>query len=309
MVRGVGAGDESINALAERQHGVVSRAQVRASGLSRAAIRHRLDHGRLVEITPRVYRIAGAPESERAAVMATVLSAGADAVATASTGLALAGVRDLRLLPARVVIARRPHALSLPGVTETFRLPESQRCVVDGIPTATAARALFDLAGVVPRRRLERAVDAALSERRVTVPQLEAVISDLAERGRSGTANLRLVVAERADGYHLTKSELEHRFLELVRTAGFPVPECQVRFAGPLGWIGDVDFVWRTPRLIVETDGGAFHDSVTDRADDERRDRALEQLGWSVLRFGWIDVTQRPTSVVRMVRTALELAG
>jgi len=59
----------------------------------------------------------------------------------------------------------------------------------------------------------------------------------------------------------------------------------------------------------VETDGREFHDSVSDRDADERRDRALEAAGWTVLRFGWIDVTRRPTSVVRTLRAALAAAA
>jgi len=62
-------------------------------------------------------------------------------------------------------------------------------------------------------------------------------------------------------------------------------------------------------RVIVETDGGAFHDSITDRQNDERRDRALEGEGLTVLRFSWNDVMYRPTSVVHTLRRALAVAA
>ena len=301
--------DELIADIGARQHGVISRAQARADGLTRGAIKHRIDTGRWLEITPRVYRLAGAPMTDRAWIMATVLSAGADGVSTSNTALAQHRIRDFRVFPVRVVAARRPHALALDGVSETFWLPESHRTIVDGIPTATVARALFDLAATVGPRRLERSVDAALAARRVSVPQLVTLLGDLAERGRTGSGRLRRVVAARLDGCAGPTSALESEFLELVDRHGLPRPECQVGMAGQLGWIGDVDFAWSEGRVVVETDGGAYHDSITDRENDERRDRALEQAGWTVLRFNWIDVTTRPTSVVRTVKRALAIAG
>jgi hypothetical protein len=301
--------DDAIADLARRQHGVISRAQARGHGLTRGAIAHRVDVGRWCAITSRVYRIAGTPETDRSIVMATVLSAGADAVATAGTALALHGVRDFALLPARVVVARRPHALALPGVGETFRLPESHRTVVDEIPTASVARALFDLGASVGIRRLARGVDAALAARRVTLPDLEALLGELAERGRTGSGRLRAVVDVRRQFGDGPTTTLESRFLELVDDHGLPRPKCQVGLAGALGWIGTVDFVWAAPRVVVEADGGAFHDRITDRENDERRDRALEAAGWTVLRFSWIDVTKRPTSVVHTLKRALAVAA
>jgi very-short-patch-repair endonuclease len=301
--------DQLIAELAARQHGVFTRAQARAIGLSPSAIAHRLQAGRWVEITPRVYRLAGAPETERSTVSATVLSAGTPAVATGTTTLALHDVRSFTLIPPMVVAARRPHRLALPGVTETFLLLPSQRIVVDGIPTATVARALFDLAGTFGERRLARAVDAALAARKVTVPQIQTVVDELAERGRRGSPALRRILAERGKSYRPPTTDLESAFLELVLDSGLPVPERQATMTGTLGWIGSVDFLWRSPRVVVETDGGEFHDSVTDRQNDERRDRALELEGWTVLRFGWNDVIHRPTSVLHTVRRALAIAA
>jgi very-short-patch-repair endonuclease len=301
--------DQLVAELAANQHGVFGRAQVRAIGLSPMAIRHRLATGRWIPVTDRVYRMAGAPETERSIVTATVLSAGEPAAATGTTTLALHGVRSFSLVPPMVIAGRRPHRLALPGVVETFLLPESHRTVVDGIPTVTVARALFDLAGTFRDRRLERAVDAALAARAVTIPAIRAVVDDIAERGRTGSPALRRIIAERGGGHRPPTSELESAFLQLVRDAGLPEPERQAVMAGALGWIGSVDFSWSRQRVVVETDGGAFHDSVTDREDDERRDRALEQEGWTVLRFNWNDVTKRPTSVVRTVRRALAVAA
>ncbi len=293
-----------------RQHGTLTRRQARASGLHRSVVHRRLRRGIWIATNDEVLRVASAPRTERQQVMEVVLSGGPGAVATASTALALRGIRGGRLLPAVVVTGRRPPRWALPGVSESFRLPESHCTELDGIPTATVARALFDLAARVRPERLARAVDAALAARAVTVPALDAVLRDLAEHGRNGSAALRLVLEDsRRRGRAGPSTGLEAEFLGLVRAAGLTEPACQVDVGGRLAWIGRVDFLWRAAQVIVEVDGGPYHDSVTDRADDEVRDRALEAAGWTVLRFSDLDVSARPTSVVRTLSRALAVAA
>jgi very-short-patch-repair endonuclease/predicted transcriptional regulator of viral defense system len=301
--------DERLGALAMRQHGVVTRRQVRALGFDRNAIARRLRSGALVAINTHVYRARGAPETPRSLVMAAVLSGGPDALASGWTALALHGIRGCELLPVDVVTSRRPPVSALPGVRETFRLDPTHRTEIDGIPCVTVARALFDLAATVSPGRLARIVDTALAARRTTVAELMRVIDDLAEHGRAGSAAMRRVVADRLGDYAAPATELESAFLELVVTSGLTEPSRQVDLGGALSWIGRVDFVWRNARVVVETDGREFHDSVSDREADERRDRALETAGWTVLRFGWMDVTRRPTSVIRTLRAALAAAA
>ena len=295
----------TIDVLAARQHGIITRAQARAAGRSRATIARLEKSGAWVGLNDHVFRLASAAPTDRSVLMAAALSAGPEAVVTAAPALALHTVRGFHLGEVRVVTSRRRPRWALAGVQETFLLPEHHRTVVDGIPTATVARALFDLASDCSPLRLRHSTDAALAAKLVTIPQLQRVLDDLAERGRHGTAEMRLVLKERLGTYAAPSTELESAFLDLVRDAGLPEPDRQVNLGNQLAWIGQVDFVWRAYRLIVETDGGGTHDSITDRRADERRDRALEAAGWTVLRFSWIDVIYRPTSVRRILQRAL----
>ena len=217
----------------------------------------------------------------------------------------LRGVRDFELLPPVVVVGRRPPRLALRGVRESFRVLESHHTVVDGIPCATVARALFDNARDLHVRRVALDVDKALSGRHVTLTELHQMLDDLSMRGRGGVGKMRTVLADRDELFRAPTSALEARFLELVVSHGLPEPERQVDVFGSQGLVATVDFAWTERRLIVETDGSAFHDSPTDRRRDQRRDHALERLGFTVLRFGWNDVVHRPTSVLRILRTAL----
>ncbi len=242
-------------------------------------------------------------------VMAVVLSGGPEAIASGATALALQDIRDSALVPAVVVVGRRPPRGALPGLRESFRILDTHRTKVDGVPCATVARALFDDARGQPKWRVEQRVDAALAARPELFGELVVILDDLAASGRSGIVHMRDVINDRHDAYRAPTTWLEARFLDLVRSHGIAEPERQVEIFGRHGRIGTVDFAWPAARLVVETDGGAFHNSVTDRQNDERRDRQLEQQGLAVLRFSWIDVVHRPTSVVRMVKNALRAAA
>lgn len=298
-----------IDDITARQRSLITGTQARAAGLSRGAVRHRSDRRIWIEVHRNVFRVAGAPVTPASEVMALVLAGGADACATAATALALHAVRgfERRLLPAIVGTPRRLPRNPPAGLVETLLLPSNHRSTIDGIPTVTVARALFDYGSAVGVKRLATAVDAALAGRKVTIGALQGVLDDLAERGRAGTVNLRAVLAERAEGYRAPESTLEGSFVEFIDRHRLPPPDRQVNPDGLLDDDERVDFAWPFARLVVETDGNAFHNSPSDRARDERRDRALERGGWTVLRFGWNDVLHRPTSVRAILRRALGL--
>ncbi|WP_299814634.1 endonuclease domain-containing protein [uncultured Roseibium sp.] len=61
-----------------------------------------------------------------------------------------------------------------------------------------------------------------------------------------------------------------------------------------------VDFAAPAHRLIVELDGSP-HGESQGRARDERRDRALEHLGWMVLRFWNTEVLSDLDGVCRKI--------
>ena len=120
------------------------------------------------------------------------------------------------------------------------------------------------------------------------------------DRQRSTVARvLRLVDAR-------SGSVLESVSRVLFAEAGLPPPLTQFevrRLDGRL--LGRVDFAWLDHRLVVETDGYAFHADRERYRSDRRRTNALVIDGWQVLRFSWEDVMHAPESVVEAVRAAL----
>jgi hypothetical protein len=72
--------DELIAGFAIRQHGVVSRTQLLLAGVSRDAIRHRMETKSLHRIHPTVYAVGHSLVSLDARYMAAVLACGDGAV-------------------------------------------------------------------------------------------------------------------------------------------------------------------------------------------------------------------------------------
>jgi predicted transcriptional regulator of viral defense system len=267
--------DEVIAVLAERQHGVVARRQLVALGLGSRAIDHRLECGRLHLLHRGVYSVGHRVLSQRGRWMAAVLACGAGAVLSHRSAAALWGIRPTSRPSVEVTTARRLHAR--PGLhPHRAVLPADEVTVHDGIPTTTSARTLLDLAAVVPRRTLERALDEA-EILRLPGP---ATLLDRYPR-RRGAATLRtLLVTSRSPTP--TRTELEDKFLTFVDDWGFDRPDVNTIIEGL-----EVDAAWRDARLIVELDGFATHGTRRGFERDRKRDRRLTAAGWCVIRLTW----------------------
>jgi hypothetical protein len=297
--------DERTEALARGQHGLISRRQAIDLGWTESAIRHQRGKGGLVEVRPRVYRLPGAPDTPLLRAMAAVLAGGSDALLAYASAAALHCLPGFKLAPFTVSV-RRDGRRSQSDIRfeQSLSMPLHHRRVVNDIPCTSVARTLFDLCGDRETHpgRAARALDTALARRMVTRPALWRVLDDLAERGRAGTVWMRTLLMERGDRYVPPESELEARFIDLVRRYGLPAPQRQVDLGDADQWIGRVDFVWRAAKLIVEVDGAAFHDGLLDRQRDEARDAAFTASGWTVLRFRWADVVDSPGAVAAELR-------
>lgn len=77
----------------------------------------------------------------------------------------------------------------------------------------------------------------------------------------------------------MPQSEIEKQFARACRTAGLEVEAEQ--------YVGRYrpDFMIRDRKFIIELDGHDTHSSVDDRTRDVQRQRYLQRLGWTVIRF------------------------
>ena len=157
---------------------------------------------------------------------------------------------------------------------------------VEGIPCTTVARTLLDLAAVTDRRGLIAAITRAEQLKIYDGAAVEAVLDRA--RGKQGARLLRSVLADWSDDR--TRSELERRLLALLRRHALPEPEVNARITLESQTI-QPDFMWRAPRVILETDGYATHGTRKAFGDDRRRDQLLTRNGWTTLRaaYGQLD--------------------
>jgi very-short-patch-repair endonuclease len=286
--------DRQILAVGDRQHQVVTRTQLTALGLDDRAIRRRVRAGHLHRVHRGVYAVGHPRLTTYGRFLAAVVSCGDGAVLSHMSAAVLLG-----LLPERG--PRIDVTVPTPGgrgrrrliVVHRSPLPAGEVMVRDDIPVTTPARTIVDLADVLTRRRLERAIDEAA--------YLRLDLEGLAPRsGRRGAGLLARVLAEHNAGSTWTRSELEERLLALCRRADLPQPEVNQMAEGH-----EADFLWRCARLIVETDGWDSHRTRGAFERDRKRDAEHTASGWRVVRLTKRRLAREPDAVAEQLRRLL----
>jgi very-short-patch-repair endonuclease len=296
---------KAISELAERQHGVIATPQLYSLGLSETQVRHRARNSWLHRIHRGVYAVGHRRLTQQGVWMAAVLACGQDGVLSHQAAGELWQIRqsregrhERRLVD--VAIPSPDGARSRPGLI-VHRIPTlrpGEMTTHKGIPVTNVARTLLDLATILARRHLERAIDEAERLRLCRQGELEEIVERHA--GRAGAGALGQVLASHHAGSTVTRSELEERFLALCRSHHLPQPEVNVPL---LDYV--VDFLWRDLNLVVEVDGRGTHGTRRAFQADRDRDGRLAVAGYQVLRFTWWDVTRRPVVVADRVRRLL----
>jgi Transcriptional regulator, AbiEi antitoxin/Protein of unknown function (DUF559) len=299
--------ERAIGALATRQGGVVSRAQLLETGLGEGAIDARVARGRLLVLHRGVYAVGHGAVSRRGSWIAALLCVGPGAVLSHGTA---AAVWDLRLArgPIHVSVGGRTGPLRHAGlvVHRPRRLPPDEVTEHDGLAVTTVERTLVDVAARASVRELEKTVAAAERVGVLDAQALGAVLE--ASVGRRGIGRLRAALGV-AGPDTFTRSELEERFLALLRRHRLPLPELNAWIAFGDGEGAEADALWRGSRLIAELDGFATHGTRRAFRDDRRRDRRLKLADYEVLRFTWDDVVDRPADTAAELRQHLAGRG
>jgi very-short-patch-repair endonuclease len=276
-------------AIAARQHGVVTTTQLLAAGWSRDVISGR--RGWLRRVHRGVY-LVGPLAAEHTAAMAAVLAT--DGEVSHYPAAVLWDWRPPREGPMHVIAARRGR----PGITvHRVALNPADISRRHGIPVTSAARTLLDIAATEPTAELERALNEAGLQRRVSPHSLNEQFSRYPHH--RGTAALKNAITIEP---RLTRSDLERIALGLIRRARLPEPETNVRVEGH-----EVDLLWRDHGLIVEIDSWAFHSMRSSFEQDRRRDQRLTTAGYRVIRITDRQLTNEPELVVATLTRALAL--
>jgi hypothetical protein len=286
--------DTLIARLAGRQHGVVARWQLIALGVSRTAIDRRVADGRLRRLHRGVYAVGAI--GRKGYWMAAVLACGAGALLSHRDAAALWDLRSTSrsAIDVSVLGARRRSRPRL-TIHSAGSLHPDDRAEIDGIPVTSVARTLLDLAEVVPPTELRRAYEAAERHRVLDLRAVHEVLQR--SNGRRGVAALRALLDYDPEPAIDSKSDLESRFLDLVRESGLPVPALNVLVEGDL-----VDAYWPRARLVVELQSYEHHAHREAFERDNSKLTRLQVAGYVVLPLTHRKMRDEAGEVVAAVR-------
>jgi very-short-patch-repair endonuclease len=229
--------------------------------------------------------------------MAAALAVKPHAVLSHRSAAALHGLRPSSNPSVDVLIPRRSGPTRRDGIRvhRTTILPASERTEVDGIPVSSWARTLLDLAAVVNRQSVAKALERSEELRLFDFPTLAALLANHPGHQGIGKLERALVLYEPR-----SRSELQRLFRQLCERYGLPTPEEEQDIGGH-----PVDFLWRRQRLVVETDGWRFHRTRQAWARDREQEARMVVAGYTVLRPTWDDVTANARTTAGRVRKLL----
>jgi very-short-patch-repair endonuclease len=275
--------------LASRQHGVLARSQLLALGYSSSSIRHRVAAGKLHRVSTGVYAIGRPRLTLHGRWMAAVLSCGHGAALSHRSAAALWRIQPVTGAHIEVSVPARLRPRRTGIVVHRRSGLDRKVTRHHDIPVTTPVWTLVDLGTRLSQRYLEAAINEADKHDLVDPEELRVALDAIP--GLPGVKALRETLDRRT--FTLTDSELERRFLPLVRRAGLSRPRtgCDVN-----GF--KVDFYWPDLGLIVETDGLRYHRTPSQQARDRVRDQAHLSAGLTPLRFTRAQIAFEPTQVV-----------
>lgn len=289
-----GATDRAVVALASRQHGRISAAQLAKLGLSGDMIAHRVASGWLVREHRGAYRLAGAPASGLGRCTAAVLAVDPESTVTHRSALERHCVLpEADDVPVHLTTAR--HHRSRRGiVVHQASLDAGEIVRLDGLRVTSLVRSLVDAAAIEPAEIVTAAVREA-EFLRVLDP---AALAELAA-GRPGSALLRCLARERLPIDGELRARLERLFARFLLERRYPTAEVnrRVRLRDPAEEIR-LDAVWWEAGLAVELDGRQAHATARAFDADRRRDRRVAvQLGLQVVRVTWRHLHEEPDAL------------
>jgi very-short-patch-repair endonuclease len=282
--------------LIARQHGAVSRAQLRAQGITAGGIAANLSAGRWQRALVGVYVVFTGPLPEGTRFWIALLRCGRPAALSHQTAGRLWGI-----LPDP---GRAPIHVTVPAT----RNPRSRRGIV------VHRAAIMPPTGGSPPRTTVAATATALCAEALDADDAVAIIARVAQRYPEALAPLRSQLGARsgmprrrtlldtldaaAEGAHSALEQLYLRHVE--RAHGLPqgIRQRQVNSTAQ-------DVHYRDQAVTVELDGRLGHDDTDGRWRDMDRDNAAAARGEITLRYGWHDVRTRPCQVAAQVAAAL----
>jgi very-short-patch-repair endonuclease len=299
-----------------RLAGIVTPAELLASGMPRWRLRSLVRSGALVHLSRGVYArpvpvagLAREPVGQHAIRAAASLLTFPRAVASHHTAACIHGIDLLGKLPAGVAVTRSPGVAGSRSarsgvILHNAALPAGQVTVWRGVPVTSVARTVVDLARASSFQSGVVVTDSALRTGQTSERELRSVLA--ACGSWPGVQRARQVVAF-ADAR--AESVLESISRVAFRDQRLPDPDLQVWVGEGGNVIGRADFLWRQYRTIGEADGAVKYANPARAMAQLRRDAELRAAGFEVVHFTWEEITRVPARVAAAIRAAFGRAG
>ena len=266
--------DERIAALAARQHGRVTIAQLLAAGLDDKGVNRRVARGLLHREGRGVYAVGHAGRSREGEFMVAVLGAGRGAALGLLAAAELHAVRRYRAPLIDVVAPRWRRAEPGVRIHRVRALHWRDVTEVRGIPVTSIPRTLVDLTDVLDAYELANVIHEAAFRGHFSLPATRDAIERA--NGRHNLAVLERALQLNAAGSAGIKSGPEKTFLSMLN--GLPEPLVNTHVHGV-----EPDFHWPDWQLAVEVDGPG-HSRARTMREDALKQQILEAAGYEVIR-------------------------
>lgn len=285
--------------------GLFTRQDALACGFSARTVERRIKSAAWVRVAGVAYSLAGSvPRLEDRD--APLRRATAAAMTWPDGVVALHDAARIHRLP--VELDRTTHVLvsryrgNQPGLTAHLSAVDSTEIVHFRWFTATnLRRTALDCLQHLDRSAAERLLAWLRTREILSVADIQEAVRT--RRGRWHVSQLR-ELSEMAAGGALNGGE--RKLHDLLHAAGLVGWQADQPVVADGQIVARVDILFARERVIVELDGRAFHQDF--QRDRERLNR-LTLAGYTVLRFTWHDVTERPRHVVAQIRQALQRAA
>ena len=289
-----------------RQHGLISRKQALAVGMTAHQIKKRLRTGRWARAARGVYRHAVWPSTRLSRLLAGCMAC--DALASHRSAAALHGIDGYELDRVELVVPwERKPAIEGVKLHRTTQIELTKPAMRQGVPCTGVGRTVLDLASVVSRERLVRAIDSVLRDGLLRPADLYAVLVSHSRQGRAGCHAFREALDERWGDGPVPLSGWSRMVADLLNESGLDRPAMEYRIQDDRGeLVAQVDLAYPNHRLAIELDSKRWHLNSVSFDHDPRRRNALTVIGWTVLSFTWSDYKERPT---QLCATVAQLCG
>lgn len=282
----------ALRRLALARDGVITAAEAREHGLSRASVGRRVNSGEWVRASSGVYRLADHPVTARTRTRLAALQVSEDAVLS---GLAAAwwhGLVTKQPTTITVTAPRSWHGSPVKGTVVVRRtLDKADVVVVKGLEVTAVPLSVLE--GAIEGKM--DVLDRALQNEKVTV---DALIETYQRRRRCrGATEMAKMLVLVGSGARSAAERLTVKLFGEYEIAGWVANH-------PVSGY-EIDFAFVGKKLAVEIDGMAHHRDAEAFQHDRTRRNTLIALGWTVLNFTWPDLVERPGYVAVQVRRAI----